>query len=191
MTLPTPAHLPLHELLEEAAPQFKVRPPRVNKLKSFEEGPVVLLHQVDANDTTCAILTSDRVDKDAIEIFRCLVDEIKYFLSHLVILIEKKLPILVKPVEGEIFYTDRGPLVLYLLARTIDDVRYFICCQELKVLRSVLITKEEAVFDFYRTKILSRIRLLHHFGLETLQLHSLHFSNLAISRLRHHFVILK
>ena len=63
------------------------------------------------------------MDKNAILLIGCLFDEVKYLYCNLIIVIKQKLPIVVKPVESQVFDTNLGPLVLQLPSSTIDNMR--------------------------------------------------------------------
>ena len=60
------------------------------------------------------------MNEDAIVLIRGFFDEIQDFDSYLVVVVEEELPVVVKPVEGQILDTDLGPLVLKLPSSAID-----------------------------------------------------------------------
>lgn len=111
-TLLASPELPLLQLLQEGASDLEVRPARVDVLEGLHERPVVLLHEVDANDAASAALAPDRVDEDAVELVGSLVDEILDLVRNLVIVVEEELAVVIKPVEGQVFDTDGSPLIL-------------------------------------------------------------------------------
>ena len=86
-----PSYLPLLELLQEAATKLKVRPARVDVLQGFEQRPVVLLHEVHANDTRCSALAPYRMDQHTIVLLGRFLDEVMDLLQ----LVPLQLPVII------------------------------------------------------------------------------------------------
>ena len=107
-----PSQLPLLKLLQEGASYLKVRSAGVYVFERLHQGPVKLLHQVDANDTTGSTLASNRVNQDAVKLVSSFIDEVLNLVGHLIIIIKKKLPIVIKPVKRQVFNTNGRPLIL-------------------------------------------------------------------------------
>jgi len=100
------------------------------------------------------------VDQDTLAFLAGFLDEVKYFLSCDVRLVEQDLLLLVKPVEREVNDAHSFPLVLDLLARAVDDPRDLICDDKLHVLGSKLISNEQAILYLNRSDHV--IRHHHH-----------------------------
>ena len=74
------------------------------------------------------------MNQDTILLIGRLVDEIEDLNSDLVVIIKQELPVIIKPVEGQVFDTDLGPLVLKLAASAINRVAYLVHSKKLEIL---------------------------------------------------------
>ena len=78
------------------------------------------------------------MNKNAFTFLVCILDEIKYLFGCDVILVKQNLLFLVKPMESQVYHAHTFPLVLYLLARTVYDLGYFVSNDKLHILQIVV-----------------------------------------------------
>lgn len=69
-------------------------------------------------------------------------NEVVNLFSHLVVIVKDELAIIIKPIEGKVFNTYRGPLVEDLTASTVNDMGNFVGNDKFQVLRRELISKK-------------------------------------------------
>lgn len=86
--------------------------------------------------------------KDTFTLLICLLDELKDLLGCDVILVEKNLLLLVQPVKCQVNHAHAFPLVLYLLARAIDDLGDFVGNHKLDILGCKFVANEQTIFNF-------------------------------------------
>ena len=79
------------------------------------------------------------MNNDPALLFVSFFYEVKNLLCYLVLFIEQKLPVIIKPIESKVFNTDGGPLVANMSSCTIDDMSDFVHENEFQILRTVLI----------------------------------------------------
>ena len=126
----------LLDLLKKVCSNFQVRSPGINEFECLKETPLVLFHEVENTYHTCPALSSDRVDKDRITLWKWFIYKPDYFFGDLVFIIENQLPVVINPIESEEFQislylsicsrNDSMVIILNLFPCTIDDMIYLI-----------------------------------------------------------------
>ena len=89
--------------------------------------------------------------KDTFCLFHGSIYEVEYLGSYsitMLVIIEKHLVLLVKPVKLQIHDADGLPVIRHLPTSAINYMSDFICHYEFEILRSEFITNEQPVLNF-------------------------------------------
>lgn len=127
--------LVLLQLLDEVAPDLQVRPPWVQVLKRLQHGPAVLAHEVRSQDDGGAGHATDRVDKHGFELLYGVFNEVEDRVCWGVLGVEDNLVFDVEHVKGQVDHTLTLPVIRYLSAGTVDDVRDLVGYDEFLILK--------------------------------------------------------
>lgn len=87
------------------------------------------------------------MDEDALSTLAGLFDKLKDLIGHDVALVDDDLIVRIQPVVGQVAHADWLPMVGDLSSAAVDHARDLVSDDELKVLRSQLVTDKETILD--------------------------------------------